>query len=80
VRVTKSVSGIVVDGASHGRGAWVCRSSTGDGRVEASCLDTAITRRAFARAWRVEVSPDDERQIRARCCGDVDDENESDAQ
>ncbi|HYN34717.1 MAG TPA: YlxR family protein [Ilumatobacteraceae bacterium] len=76
VRVTKSATGIVVDGASDGRGAWICRSSGGTGRVEAACLDAAITRRAFARAWRVDVTPDDERAIRQRCCDSVDDEDE----
>jgi predicted RNA-binding protein YlxR (DUF448 family) len=74
------VSGIVVDGASDGRGAWVCRSSAGPDLVETQCLDAAIARRAFARAWRVEVTPDDERQIRAHCRGDTGDDNESDAQ
>jgi len=48
----------------------------GTGRVEAECLDAAITRRAFARAWRVELTPDDVRAVRERCSGDVDDENE----
>jgi predicted RNA-binding protein YlxR (DUF448 family) len=72
VRVTKSAAGIVVDGASNGRGAWVCRSSGGTGRIEAECLDAAITRRAFARAWRVEVTPDDELAIRAQCGGGID--------
>jgi predicted RNA-binding protein YlxR (DUF448 family) len=70
------VAGIVVDGASDGRGAWVCRSSGGKGRVEAACLDAAITRRAFPRAWRVEVTPDDVRAIRECCSGDVGDEGE----
>lgn len=76
MRVTKSAAGIIVDGASDGRGAWVCRGSGGTGRVEAECLDAAITRRAFARAWRVELTPDDVRAVRERCNGDVDDENE----
>jgi predicted RNA-binding protein YlxR (DUF448 family) len=76
VRVTKSAAGIVVDGASNGRGAWVCRSSGGTGRIEAECLDAAITRRAFARAWRAEVTPDDVRAVRAWSNGDVDDEDE----
>lgn len=76
MRVTKSAAGIVVDGASDGRGAWVCRSSGGPGRVEAACLDAAITRRAFARAWRVEVTPDDVQAVRERCSADVDDKDE----
>jgi predicted RNA-binding protein YlxR (DUF448 family) len=74
VRVTKSASGIVVDGASAGRGAWVCRCSS------QACVDAAISRRAFARAWRAEVTDDDERAIRASFELPVDDEDESDAQ
>jgi predicted RNA-binding protein YlxR (DUF448 family) len=74
VRVTKSASGIVVGGASAGRGAWLCRSSS------QACVDAAISRRAFARAWRVEVTGDDERAIRDGFGLSVDDQDESDAQ
>jgi predicted RNA-binding protein YlxR (DUF448 family) len=76
VRVTKSAAGIIVDGASDGRGAWVCRGSGATSRVETACLDAAITRHAFARAWRAEVTADDEWAIRQRCSGDVDNEDE----
>ncbi|WP_395152996.1 YlxR family protein [Ilumatobacter sp.] len=58
VRITRSPSGITVDGSSSGRGAWVCRDQR-NGGVAGECLDTAITKRAFARAWRSDVSSDD---------------------
>jgi predicted RNA-binding protein YlxR (DUF448 family) len=77
VRVTTSSVGIVVDGPSSGRGAWLCR----DGQdVQQRCLDNALSRRAFARAWRVEVSADDERAIRERIGLRTDNGDESDAQ
>jgi predicted RNA-binding protein YlxR (DUF448 family) len=54
---------VAVDGPSHGRGAWLCRGS-GAGEIAASrCVDAALSRRAFARAWRRDVSADDERAI-----------------
>jgi predicted RNA-binding protein YlxR (DUF448 family) len=80
VRITRSAAGIGVDGASDGRGAWVCRSSHSGELVDAACLDAAIGRRAFARAWRSEVTPDDEAAIRESCASDVEHEDESDAQ
>ncbi|WP_394944382.1 YlxR family protein [uncultured Ilumatobacter sp.] len=58
VRITRSPSGITVDGSSSGRGAWICRDQRNDG-VAGECLDTAITQRAFARAWRSDVSGGD---------------------
>ena len=58
IRITRSFSGITVDGSSSGRGAWVCRDQRTHG-VAGECLDTAITQRAFARAWRSDVSDDD---------------------
>jgi predicted RNA-binding protein YlxR (DUF448 family) len=80
VRITRSASGIGVDGASNGRGAWVCRGSQVGELVDAACLDAAIGRGAFARAWRSEVTRDDEAAIRASCESDVEHEDESDAQ
>ncbi|BAN01903.1 YlxR family protein [Ilumatobacter coccineus] len=67
VRVTRSFdddgnSIITVDGASNGRGAWLCRSS--DGLVEHGCRDMAITRKQFARAWRSTLTSDDVQRIR----------------
>jgi hypothetical protein len=48
--------------------------------VQQRCLDDALSRRAFARAWRVEVSADDERAIRERIGRRTDNDDESDAQ
>jgi predicted RNA-binding protein YlxR (DUF448 family) len=63
VRVTNSDRGVVVGGASDGRGAWLCRGP-GGAVVEASCLETALSRRAFARAWKRDLDPGDEDAIR----------------
>ncbi len=63
VRVTSSDAGIVFDGSSDGRGAWLCRAASGDGIVAAGCVDAALSRRAFARAWKRDVSASDEKAI-----------------
>jgi predicted RNA-binding protein YlxR (DUF448 family) len=63
VRITRSARGIAVDGASDGRGAWLCRSADG---VVPECLDAAIAARAFARAWRTAVGQDEYAEIRQR--------------
>jgi hypothetical protein len=44
--------------------------------VAPSCLDAALARRAFSRAWRVELTNDDEHAIRTGLTGGDD---ESDA-
>jgi predicted RNA-binding protein YlxR (DUF448 family) len=62
VRLTKSDVGIVVDGASNGRGAWLCRGDDGD-IARQECVDSALSRRAFARAWRTDVDASDHRAI-----------------
>lgn len=49
VRCTLGPAGPVVSRTAPGRGAWLCSSA---------CLDTAIRRRAFDRAWRQPVTPD----------------------
>jgi predicted RNA-binding protein YlxR (DUF448 family) len=80
VRITRSARGITVDGASDGRGAWLCRSESvvddalHDGRgpdvgpiVAADCLEAAVSRRAFARAWRGDVSVAEVRAITEMC-------------
>jgi predicted RNA-binding protein YlxR (DUF448 family) len=54
---------VAVDGPSSGRGAWLCRGFEAGEIAAARCVDTALARRAFARAWRREVSADDERAI-----------------
>jgi predicted RNA-binding protein YlxR (DUF448 family) len=49
VRVARDESGRLVLGRDRpGRGAWLCRSS-------AACVDRAIGRRAFDRAFRVRL-------------------------
>jgi predicted RNA-binding protein YlxR (DUF448 family) len=63
VRVTKSDTGIVVDGPSDGRGAWLCRGTAPGEIAAAVCVDAALSRRAFARAWRRDVDAGDERAI-----------------
>jgi predicted RNA-binding protein YlxR (DUF448 family) len=63
VRLTRSDAGIVVDGPSDGRGAWLCRGSDAGEIAAPACVDAALSRRAFARAWRREVGVDDERAI-----------------
>jgi predicted RNA-binding protein YlxR (DUF448 family) len=55
--------GVVVDGPSDGRGAWLCRGSEAGELAAAGCVDAALARRAFARAWRRDVGADDERAI-----------------
>jgi predicted RNA-binding protein YlxR (DUF448 family) len=70
LRITHASEGIVVDGPSDGRGAWLCRGS--DGAVDAGCLDAALARRGFARAWRRVVGPDEAEAIRAVLGGRTD--------
>jgi hypothetical protein len=48
--------------------------------VQQRCLDDALSRRAFNRAWRAEVGADDERAIRERIGRRTDNGDESDAQ
>ena len=62
-----------VDGASNGRGAWLCRGTEGaDGAstVEPACLDAALRRGAFVKAWRAPLGPEDEQAIREELGGD----------
>ena len=79
MRVTKSDVGIGADGASVGRGAWLCRATTVGDLVAAECLDAALSRRAFARAWKREVGVDDEQAIRERVGIPVDADEHPDA-
>ena len=46
VRCTMGIDGPIICRTSHGRGAWLC---------SIDCFDTAVRRRAFARAWRCDV-------------------------
>ncbi len=62
MRVTLSeVSGVVVDGPSAGRGAWLCRDGEA---VDATCVDRALRSRAFERAWRRTVDAELEQAVR----------------
>lgn len=64
MRITLANDGdLVADGTSSGRGAWLCRSA-GDEVVVPDCLDRALTKRAFARAWRTDVPADIEHRLR----------------
>ncbi|NND75436.1 MAG: YlxR family protein [Ilumatobacter sp.] len=64
VRITRSAHGVTFDGASDGRGAWLCRSATG--AVAGACLDTALAKRAFDRAWRSRLGTAEMADIRER--------------
>ena len=63
VRVTRASGSIAIGGPSSGRGAWLCRTTSG---VSESCVEAAIEQRAFARAWRGPVSTDEHGIIRDR--------------
>jgi predicted RNA-binding protein YlxR (DUF448 family) len=66
VRLTSAGDGVVaVGGASDGRGAWLCRGDNA-APVVPTCLESALSRRAFARAWRRDVTDRDEVAIRER--------------
>jgi hypothetical protein len=54
----------------------LCRDDGSAHAVDPSCLETALARRAFGRAWRVELTHDDEHAIRTGLTGGDD---ESDA-
>jgi len=66
VRITRSAEGIVVDGPSSGRGAWLCRGVARGPVGRTECVDKAIANGGFARAWRGSVSSEEERIIRER--------------
>ena len=61
VRLTRVDGRTTVDGVSNGRGAWLCRTD-GDGGaiVDVQCLDQALRKRAFGKAWRTSLGPDDD--------------------
>ncbi|MGD0083403.1 MAG: YlxR family protein [Acidimicrobiales bacterium] len=51
IRVVAAADGsLVASRTAAGRGAWLCRSSTG-------CLDLAARRQSFPRALRTSVTP-----------------------
>ena len=60
VRVARRPDGSIGVGRSEpGRGAWLCAGS-------AACFETAVRRRAFARALRGEVASDVLDQLRGK--------------
>ncbi|MEL7210028.1 MAG: YlxR family protein [Actinomycetota bacterium] len=60
VRVVRRGDGSLSVGRTlPGRGAWLCAGST-------ECLDEAIRRSAFSRAFRAEVAADDAESLRNR--------------
>ena len=59
VRLTRAAGRTAVDGVSNGRGAWLCRGiANGESLVDAQCLDDALRKRAFNKAWRTTIGPD----------------------
>jgi len=70
VRVTRADGHLATDGASAGRGAWLCRCADGATVVELRCLDDALRRNAFGRAWRTTLRPEDEQAIREELGGE----------
>ncbi|WP_420450664.1 YlxR family protein [Ilumatobacter sp.] len=63
---------VAVGGPSRGRGAWLCAGSARDGarRAAPGCLDAALARGRFERAWRTALDDDDRGAIRAALGGD----------
>jgi hypothetical protein len=47
----------------------LCRTDAATAHVDPTCLDTALTRRAFARAWRTELDEHDHNAIRTGLTG-----------
>lgn len=92
MRLTTSPAGIVADGPSSGRGAWLCRSdrvdangvdtgdkgerggtptiSGGTPTISGACLDAALSRRAFGRAWRRDLRPGEIEALRRLATND----------
>ncbi len=74
VRLTRAAGRTIVDGVSDGRGAWLCRAQpdadvVGGLVVDAQCLDDALRKRAFGKAWRTTLGSVDESEIREMCSG-----------
>jgi len=63
VRVTSADAGIRVDGPSDGRGAWLCRATDGATVAAARCVDAALSRGGFERAWRRVLTSADKATI-----------------
>ena len=55
LRIVRTSDGVVAGGPSAGRGAWLCRRGR---RADPGCVEAAIRRGAFQRAWRSPVDAD----------------------
>jgi predicted RNA-binding protein YlxR (DUF448 family) len=55
---------VVVGGPSAGRGAWLCRADGPTGPPNPDCVELALRRGGFARAWRRRLDDDERRAIR----------------
>jgi len=64
VRITRSPDGVVIGGSSKGRGAWLCRDDSDHRRIDERCIAASIGKRGFARAWRITIDHNDEKNIR----------------
>lgn len=78
MRITRTAVGIVVDGPSSGRGAWLCRSVAPGPLVSAECFEQAIARGAFERTWRGSVGSDEQRTIKEHIGQEADEDSERD--
>src|SRR5205814_9636929 len=63
VRIGLRADGRPAIGSLPGRGAWLCRGT--DTVIAASCLEAAIRRQAFVRAFRTPVPPAGVEALRA---------------
>jgi len=58
VRYVRTPQGMLAEGRTlGGRGAWLCRES-------AACVEAAVRRRAFGRALRGDIRPEDIDRLR----------------
>lgn len=55
---------LAVSRVAPGRGAWLCRDPRTGGAV-VSCLESAVRRKAFSRAFRAEVPDGAQAMLRA---------------
>ena len=61
---TVSLSSLEPGRGQPGRGAWLC--TDGEGGIAVSCLDQAVRRRAFHRAFRAAIAHDAAAGLRAK--------------
>lgn len=69
VRVAQASDGsLMVSRTAPGRGAWLCREP-GTDRPAVGCLDKALRRNAFSRAFRTDVAANGAAPLRAEWSG-----------